>query len=71
MCLHHVNSDINDNIMLTSAIYKHSISNNHPKANISHFKIIDEISSTTFLEQTDLQMSLTKQQVLQTSVFDN
>ena len=27
-----------------SAIYQHSVSNHHPKANISHFKIIDQDS---------------------------
>ena len=81
------------NTSVTSAVYKHSISND-PEANISNFKIIDQDSkefmgeardaihirvnnpalnsiviqekctfqksSTTFLEQTDLPMSLTK-----------
>ena len=29
---------------VTSAIYQHSVSNNHPKANISYFKRIDQDS---------------------------
>ena len=33
------------NSRVTSAIYKHSISNNHPSANISHFNIIEQDST--------------------------
>ena len=30
------------NSHITSAIYQHSVFNNHPKANLSHFKLIDQ-----------------------------
>ena len=30
------------NSHISSAIYQHSVYNNHPKASVSHFKIIDE-----------------------------
>ena len=33
-----------NNSHVTSVIYKHSISNNHPQAHIFHFKIIDQDS---------------------------
>ena len=32
------------NSHITSAIYQHSVSNNHPRANIFHFKILDQDS---------------------------
>ena len=83
------------NSHVTSAIYKYRVFNNHPQANISHFKTMDQDSKpvvrearkaihirmnypalncntgkmyictfqkslTTFLEQPDLPMSLTK-----------
>ena len=52
-----------------SAFYKHSISNNHPKANITPFKIIDQDSKTlpekldksSILESTTLLSSVTQE----------
>ena len=34
----------------TSIIYQHSVSNNHPNSNISHFKIIDQDSKQVAME---------------------
>ena len=35
---------------VTSAIYKHSVSKNHPQANISHFKTIEQDSKQVAIE---------------------
>ena len=38
---------------VTSAIYKHNTSNNHPTANISHFMKIDQHSKQVARESTE------------------
>ena len=42
------------NTLTTSAIYQHSSTHNHPKADISHFKIIDQDSKQVSKETRDL-----------------
>ena len=44
---------------IVSAIYQHSVSNNHPKANVSLFKIIDHDSKQVTREAIHIRVNNT------------
>ena len=53
-CLENRITDCNSHI---SSIYQHSVSNNHPRANIFHFKIIDQDSKQVAREAIHIRIN--------------